>query len=133
MRKILFLGLVCMCALMAQAGEYAYLVFTDNLGNQMSIPTNNLVMKINNGELQATTEDGLATFILADLTSMQFSKNATLEGLEDILEADKPFDVYTLLGTRVGRFNNLLEAARSLGKGSYVITNGKNSQTIILQ
>ena len=133
MKKILFVAVACICALMAQAGEYAYLVFTDNLGNQMAIPTANLTMTISNGELKATMGDDLATFILADLQSMQFSKSASLEGLEEILEADKPIDVYTPLGARVGRFNSLLEAARNIGQGTYVITNGKNSQTIILQ
>ena len=132
MRKFLCISLIC-CAGWIQAGDYAYMVFTDNLGNQMSLPVNNLTMTISNGELQATTDEGKATFILADLVSMQFSKDAELQSLANVLDGDKAIDVYTPLGTQVGHFDNLLKAVGTLPKGAYVITNGQTSQTIIVQ
>jgi hypothetical protein len=55
------------------------------------------------------------------------------QSLDNVLDANAPIDVFTILGVKVGRYNSLLEAAGVLGKGSYVITNGKNAQTIILQ
>ena len=132
MRKFLFIVLLC-CAGWIQAGDYAYMVFTDNLGNHLSLPVNNLTMTISNGELQATTDEGKATFILADLVSMQFSKDAELQSLANVLDGDQPIDVYTPLGTKVGRYDNLLKAVGTLPKGAYVITDGTNSQTIVLR
>lgn len=132
MRKFLCIALIC-CAGWIQAGDYAYMVFTDNLGNHLSLPVNNLTMTISNSELQATTDEGKATFILADLVSMQFSKDAELQSLANVLDGDQPIDVYTPLGTKVGRYDNLLKAVGTLPKGAYVITDGTNSQTIVLR
>ena len=132
MRKFLCIALIC-CAGWIQAGDYAYMVFTDNLGNHLSLPVNNLTMTISNGELQATTDEGKATFILADLVSMQFSKDAELQSLANVLDGNQPIDVYTPLGTKVGRYDNLLKAVGTLPKGAYVITDGTNSQTIVLR
>ena len=132
MRKFLCIALIC-CAGWIQAGDYAYMVFTDNLGNHLSLPVNNLTMTISNSELQATTDEGKATFILADLVSMQFSKDAELQSLANVLDGDQPIDVYTPLGTKVGRYDNLLKAVGTLPKGVYVITDGTNSQTIVLR
>ena len=53
--------------------------------------------------------------------------------VDNVLDANAPIDVYTILGVKVGHYNSLPQAAGVLGKGSYVISNGKNSQTIILQ
>ena len=132
MRKFLCIALIC-CAGWIQAGDYAYMVFTDNLGNHLSLPVNNLTMTISNGELQATTDEGKATFILVNLVSMQFSKDAELQSLANVLDGDQPIDVYTPLGTKVGRYDNLLKAVGTLLKGAYVITDGTNSQTIVLR
>ena len=130
MKKVLLMALLC-CAGLIQAGEYSYMVFTDKSGNQMSLSVDNLTMTISNGELLAN--GGSASFILADLVSMQFSKNAELQSLANVLDGDQPIDVYTPLGTKVGRYDNLLKAAGSLPKGAYVITDGTNSQTIVLR
>ena len=53
--------------------------------------------------------------------------------LDNILDANEPIEVYSILGVKIGHYNSLPQAAGVLGKGSYVITNGKNSQTIVLQ
>ena len=122
-----------MCALMAQAGDYGFLVFTNTDATTTAFSVTNLTLTVDGSNLQVTNDEGTVNLVLTNLQSMQFSKDGSLEGLEEILEADKPIDVFTPLGMKMGRFNNLLEAASSLDKGVYVITNGKNSQTIILQ
>ena len=132
MRKILLM-VFALCAMMVQAETYNYLVFTNTEGTTTAFSVTNLTLTVNGSNLQVTNDEGTVDLVLTDLQDMQFSKNATLEGLEDILEADRPIEVYTLQGTKAGRFNNLLEAAGSLSKGVYVITNGKHAQTIILQ
>ena len=134
MRKILLMVLL-VCAGMVQAGEYAYLVFTNTEGTKTALSVTDLKMTVNGAQLDVMNADGTVQFTLTDLAAMQFSVDGENlpEGMENVLDADAPIDVYTILGIKVGHYNSLLEAAGVLGKGSYVITNGKNAQTIIVR
>ena len=123
------------CAVMAQAGEYAYLVFVNQQNDTTALSVTDMTLSVNENSLTVTNAAGTVNFTLTDLQFMQFM---TEEGqmamrLDNVLDANAPIDVYTILGIKVGHYNSLLEAAGVLGRGSYVITNGKNSQTIILQ
>jgi len=123
------------CAVMAQAGEYAYLVFVNQNNDTTALSVTDMTLSVNDNSLSVTNAEGSVNFILTDLQFMQFM---TEDGqmamrLDNVLDANAPIDVYTILGVKVGHYNSLLEAAGVLGKGSYVITNGKNSQTIVLQ
>ena len=135
MKKIGFMLTMLVCAVMAQAGEYAYLVFTNTEGTKTALSVLDLSMTVNGTQLEVTNAQGSVNFVLTDLAAMQFSVDGEtlVEGIDNVLNADAPVEVYTILGTKVGRYNNLLEAAGVLGKGSYVISNGKNAQTIVLQ
>ena len=132
MRKILLMALIS-CACLMQAGEYAYLVFTNTQGDHVSLSVNNLTMTISGSELLVTNVDGQSTLVLADLSSMQFSKDGQAQGINNVLDGDKAIDVYTPLGAKVGHYDNLLNAASLLPKGAYVISNGIISQTIVLR
>ena len=120
---------------MVQAGEYAYLVFTNTEGTKTALSVTNLTMTVNGAQLEVTNADGTVQFTLTDLAAMQFSVDGENlpEGMENVLDADAPIDVYTMLGIKVGHYNSLPEAAGVLGKGSYVITNGRTSQTIVVR
>lgn len=134
MRKILLMVLL-VCAGMVQAGEYAYLVFTNTEGTKTALSVTDLKMTVNGAQLDVINADGTVQFTLTELAAMQFSVDGENlpEGMENVLDADAPIDVYTILGIKVGHYNSLLEAAGVLGKGSYVITNGKNAQTIVVR
>lgn len=124
---------VC-CALMAQAGEYAYLVFVNQNNDTTALSVTDMTLKVQENSLSVTNAEGTVNFTLTDLQFMQFmTEQGQLAQLDNVLNANAPMDVYTVLGVKVGRYNSLPEAATVLGKGSYVITNGKNAQTIILQ
>ena len=130
----LFLALL-VCAGMVQAGEYAYLVFVNQQNDTTALSVTDMTLRVQDNSLSVTNADGTVSFTLTDLQFMQFM---TEEGqmamrLDNVLDANAPIDVYTILGVKVGHFSSLPEAAGVLGKGSYVITNGKTSQTIILQ
>lgn len=135
MKKIgLFLALL-VCAGMAQAGEYAYLVFVNQNNDTTALSVTDMTISVHENCLKVTNADSTVNFTLTDLQFMQFM---TEEGqmamkLDHVLDANAPIDVYTILGVKVGRYNSLLEVAGVLGKGSYVISNGKNAQKILLQ
>ena len=135
MRKIGMVLALLVCAVMAQAEEYAYLVFVNQNNDTTALSVTDMTLSVNENSLSVTNAEGTVNFTLTDLQFMQFM---TEEGqmamkLDNVLDANAPIDVYTILGVKVGHYNSLLEAAGVLGKGSYVITNGKNSQTIVLQ
>ncbi len=121
--------------LSVQAGEYAYLVFVNQNNDTTALSVTDMTLSVNGNSLTVTNAEGSVNFILTDLQFMQFmtEDGQLAEKLDNVLDANAPIDVYTILGVKVGHYNSLPQAAGVLGKGSYVISNGKNSQTIILQ
>ena len=133
MKKIGLMVAMAVCALTAWSVDYPYLVFTNTEGTTTAFSVSNLTMTVSGTELQVTNDDGTVSFKLAELSAMQFSSTETLTALENVLKADEPVKVLTLTGMEIGSFDSLLDAARSLEKGVYVLTNGKNTQKIIIQ
>ena len=123
------------CAGMAQAGEYAYLVFVNQSNDTTALSVTDMTLRVQENSLSVTNAEGSVNFILTDLQFMQFmtEDGQMAQRLDNILDANAPIEVYTIMGVKAGHYNSLMEAAGVLGKGSYVITNGKTSQKIILQ
>ena len=135
-RKIGLLLLMLASALWMQAEEYEYpyLVFTNTEGALTAFQVNDLTMHINGTQLDVTNNEGTVHFTLTDLSAMQFSVDGeTLTALENVLNADARVEVYTLEGISMGTFDGLLKAASSLRQGVYVITDGKNTQKIVIR
>ncbi len=135
MRKIGMLLAWLVCAVMVQAGEYAYLVFVNQSNDTTALSVTGMTLKINENSLTVTNAEGTVNFTLTDLQFMQFmtEDGQMAQRIDNVLDANAPIDVYTILGVKVGHYNSLPQAAGVLGKGSYVITNGKNSQTIVVR
>ena len=135
MRKILVFAAMLVCAVMAQAADYSYLVFVNQSNDTTALSVSGMTLKVNENSLMVTNAEGTVNFTLTDLQFMQFmtADGQVAQRLDQVLDANEPIDVYSILGVKVGHYNSLLEAAGVLSKGSYVITNGKNSQTIVLQ
>lgn len=135
MQKIGMVLAMLVCAGMVQAGEYAYLVFVNQQNDTTALSVTDMTLRVQDNSLSVTNADGTVSFTLTDLQFMQFmtEDGQMAQHIDNVLDASAPIDVYTIMGVKVGHYNSLLEAAGVLGKGSYVITNGKTSQTIILQ
>lgn len=131
MKKVLILLLV-LCATFAQASTYKYLVFTNTAGTTTAFGVNNLTLTIDGSQLQVTSADGSVNIALTDLKSMQFSADGTT-ALEKVIDADAPVQVYSISGASLGTYESMLEAAKSLHAGSYVISNGNQSQIIVIK
>ena len=135
MRNFLQTLMLClMASLTVQAGEYGYLVFTNTAGVKTSMKVDNMSFSVNGSQLQVTNVDGSVNFALADLQSMHFSVNDEADtALDNVLDADRAVQVFTLTGTSLGTFDNLVQATQQVGKGTYVISNGGNAQTVVIQ
>ena len=135
MKKILVLVVAVVCAGIAQAADYPYLVFVNQSNDTTALSVTDMTLKVNDNSLTVTNAEGTVNFTLTDLQFMQFmtADGQVAQRLDQVLDANEPIDVYSILGVKVGHYNSLLEAAGVLSKGCYVITNGKNSQTIVLQ
>ena len=133
MRKIVLVLAVC-CAMMAQAATYSYLVFTNTSGTTTAFEVSNLTLTVSGSNLQVTNDEGTVNLVLTELATMQFSTSAdSITAIENVLDGDQPVQVFSMSGVSLGTFGSLVEAAQHLHAGAYVISNGKNSQTIVLQ
>jgi len=131
MRKIVLLLAVAWCTWAAQAGEFAYLVFTNTSGSATVLGVSNLRMSIEGTSLQVTNDEGTVNMVLTELASMQFSNDPA--AIDNVLNGDETVQVFSVSGMSLGTFGSMIEAAQQLNAGVYVISNGKNTQTIVLQ
>ena len=133
MRKLILMFLL-VCAGMVQAEEYAYLVFTNTKGTQTALTVTNLTITVNGAQLDVTNDDGTVNFSLTELAAMQFRTEAgDLAAVDNVLDGDAPVRVFSILGTSLGEFDSLVQAASSLTQGVYIITDGKRSVKINIQ
>ena len=131
--KNLFLLLALGFATMAHAGTYNYLVFTNQSGTTTSFAVSNLTLQVNGSDLQVTNDEGTVSMVLTELASMEFSADKTATGIEGVLNADTLVQVYSVTGASLGTYSSMVEAAKSLQAGTYVISNGDQSQTIVVK
>lgn len=131
--KKLFLLLALGFAMMAHASTYNYLVFTNQAGTTTAFKVNNLTLKVSGSDLQVTNNEGTVTLVLTDLASMQFSVDKNITSVENVLDANAPVEVYSLTGASLGTYGSMVEAAKSLNAGSYVISNGNGNQMVVIK
>ena len=131
--KNLFLLLALGFAMMAHAGTYNYLVFTNQAGSTTAFSVSNLTLRVNGSDLQVTNDDGTVDFVLTELLSMQFSIDQTATGVEGILNVDAPVQVYSVTGASIGTYCSMVEAAKGLNAGTYVISSGNQSLTVVIK
>jgi hypothetical protein len=131
--KNVFLLLALSIGLMAHAGVYNYLVFTNQAGTTTAFEVSNLTLKVNGSELQVSNADGTVDLVLTELASMQFSEDKTATGVEDVLNADAPVQVYSVTGTLMGTYHSMVDAAKCLTPGTYVISGGSQTQTVVIK
>jgi hypothetical protein len=130
MRKFILIALL-VCAGMVQAGEYAYLVFTNTAGTQTALSVTDLTMTVSGTQLDVTNAEGTVNFTLTELASMAFSANG-LTALENVLDGDKPVQVYSINGASLGSFSSLVQAVQQLDRGAYVmVQNGKSQKLVV--
>jgi hypothetical protein len=131
--KNVFLLLALGFTMMAHAGTYNYLVFTNQAGTTTAFTVSNLTLNVSGSDLQVTNDDGTVNLVLTELASMQFSIDKTPTSVENVLNADAPVHVYSVAGAWLGSYGSMLEAAKCLNVGTYVISNGDQSQTVVLK
>ena len=132
MKKVFLLLAVC-TAMMAHANTYQYLVFTNTEGTNTAFSVNNLTLNVDGSNLQVTNSDGTVNVLLTALKSMQFSENSIISAVENVLNADAAVQVYSVSGSLLGSYASLMEAAQTLDAGTYVISNGSVTQTIVVK
>ena len=121
------------CAVIATAGEYGYLIFTNTSGTTTALTASNLSATVSGSSLVVTNDEGTVNFTLTDLAAMQFSTTDTLTALENVLDGDRPVLVYSINGMLLGTFSSLIQAVHQLDKGSYVMVQSGKSQKLVVR
>ena len=133
MRKMVLVWAV-FCAVMAQAGTYSYLVFTNTDATTTSFNVSNLTLTVSGSNLQVSNDEGTVNLVLTNLAAMQFSTSAdSVTAIENVLDGDAPVQVFGMSGASMGSFGSLIEAAQQLSVGSYVVKQGRNTQTVVIK
>ena len=132
-KRGVMLCVVAVLAIAANAGTYKYLEFTNISGTTTVFDVANLTIKVSGSNLQVTNGDGTVDLKLLDLASMQFSTTNTPTAVDNILNADAEIHVSTITGASLGIYSSLVEACQSLSAGIYVISNGTQSQSIVVK
>ena len=135
MKRFLFFFGCAINAMFLFADTYNYLVFKDLNGNNTALTITNLTMSVNDNALYVTNNDGMVNFSLPNLRSMQFSENGEITSVDSVLNANQPIRVFSPIGLFIGKYDNLLQAVKTLEKGAYIISNieGKKKQKILVQ
>ena len=133
MKKILVLMVAVVCAGIAQAVDYPYLVFTNTAGTTTALTVSNMTLSVNGSELTVTNSEGTQAFTLTDLAAMQFSKDGEVSAIENVIDGEKAVEVYSVTGVGLGSYGSLYEAAGVLPTGAYVIEQGGKSQTVVVR
>ncbi len=133
MKKVLVLAVAVVCAVIAQAADYPYLVFTNTAGTTTVMSVSSLTITVSGSSLQVTNSDGTETFALTDLASMQFSVDGSTTAIEHVLEADRPVEIFSVTGVQLGSFGSLREAVQALNAGANVVKQGTNTQTVVVK
>ena len=133
-KRGMMLCVVAVLAIAANAGTYKYLEFTNISGTKTVFDVANLTLTVSGNNLLVTNSEGTAYMTLVDLASMQFSTtNNTPTAVDNILDADAEIQVSTITGVSLGTYSSLVEACQSLSAGIYVISNGTQSQSIVVK
>lgn len=134
MKKIFALAVTVVCAVMAQAADYPYLVFTNTAGTTTALSVSNMTLTVSGSNLLVTNADGTTTFVLTELANMQFSADgSTVSAIDHVIDAGQPVRVFSITGASLGTFNSLPECAKALSAGAYIIKQGSNTQTIVVK
>ena len=132
-KRMMMLLVAFLSVCVAYASTYSYLEFTSTSGTKTSFNVSGLVLTVEGNQLQVTNHEGSVNLVLTDLSSMQFTMNGCTTSVENTINADAPVQVSTMTGSLVGSYPSLVEAAKHLHTGVYVISNGTISQTILIQ
>lgn len=133
-KRGMMLCVVAVLAIAANAGTYKYLEFTNISGTKTVFDVANLTLTVSGNNLLVTNSEGTVYMTLVDLASMQFSTtNNTPTAVDNILDADAEIQVSTITGVSLGTYSSLVEACQSLSAGIYVISNGTQSQSIVVK
>ena len=132
-KRGVMLCVVVVLAIAANAGTYKYLEFTNISGTKTVFDVAHLTIQVNGNDLQVTNSDGTVDLTLLELASMQFSTTNTPTAVDNILNADAEIHVSTITGASLGIYSSLVEACQSLSAGIYVISNGTQSQSIVVK
>lgn len=130
MKKVSLLLALCF-VMVVQATTYKYLTLENMQGNIISLSVEGLTLNFDENTLRISNNECSIRLQITDLASMYFSGEVT--AVDNVLNTDAPIDVYSLVGASLGKYGSMMEAAEHLKAGTYVITNGVQSQTIVVQ
>lgn len=134
MKKSSFLAFLLSVCANAMAADYDYLIIKQTDGTETALSAAPLKITFADGNLLATSPNGITTLPLSSLSSMYFSTTATngIEALQAIGEAQAA-TVTSMTGVVVARGESVTDATRRLAPGLYIVKTNKDTKKILVK
>ncbi|MDE7377440.1 MAG: hypothetical protein K2N13_00575 [Paraprevotella sp.] len=118
LKKLLIVAFLIL-PLTSFASDFPWLTFLLSDNSELSVAADNLELNYNNGNLHLTSNTVDLEIPVSQIRSMRFTSLASNIGDINAMRP-VPVELYTVAGTKVGRFTSIDEARKALPSDVYI-------------
>lgn len=131
MKRLLFLLVLVLSWGNSFAEEYPFLNIEQANGTITTIESTGASFTFSDGKLFVTQNGTSTSFTLTDLSKMYFSTTSGIKTIDE--EEGNQYDVTSVSGMSIGKFDNLSDIQSKLNKGVYIIKSGQKKFKITVK
>lgn len=113
------------------AEEYPFLNIEQANGDVTTYESTGVKFTFADGKLIVNQNGSQTSFTLTDLSKMYFSTTSGINSIDQ--EDEKSYDVISISGVKLGKFQDLSDMQNKLEKGVYIIKKGQQKYKITVK
>ena len=131
MKRLLFLFILALTWDNVVAEEYPFLNIEQANGDVTTYESPGVKFTFADGKLIVNQNGSQTSFTLTDLSKMYFSTTSGINSIDQ--EDEKSYDVISISGVKLGKFQDLSDMQNKLEKGVYIIKKGQQKYKITVK
>lgn len=131
MKRLLFLFFLALTWDNVVAEEYPFLNIEQANGDVTTYESTGVKFTFADGKLIVNQNGSQTSFTLTDLSKMYFSTTSGINSIDQ--EDEKSYDVISISGVKLGKFQDLSDMQNKLEKGVYIIKKGQQKYKITVK
>lgn len=131
MKRLLFLFILALTWDNVVAEEYPFLNIEQANGDVTTYESTGVKFTFADGKLIVNQNGSQTSFTLTDLSKMYFSTTSGINSIDQ--EDEKSYDVISISGVKLGKFQDLSDMQNKLEKGVYIIKKGLQKYKITVK
>lgn len=131
MKRLLFLFILALTWDNVVAEEYPFLNIEQANGDVTTYESTGVKFTFADGKLIVNQNGSQTSFTLTDLSKMYFSTTSGINSIDQ--EDEKSYDVISISGVKLGKFQDLSDMQNKLEKGVYIIKKGQQKYKITVK